>query len=91
MSSGGGRLRLLRKQSSCARRSRSWLGVWPGVEEQLSRLVIAREVVDEVLDGAAAEVSPVSPVSPASGQPEVTASPGLVIRLRSGCRRRRRR
>ena len=41
-----------------------------GVEEQLSRLVIAREVVDEVLDGAAAEVSP------ASGQPEVTASPG---------------
>jgi len=37
-----------------------------GVEGQLSRLVIAREVVDEVLDGAAAEVSP------ASGQPEVT-------------------
>ena len=46
-----------------------------GVEEQLSRLVIAREVVDEVLDGAAAEVSP------APGQPEVTAPPGLVIRL----------
>ena len=44
-----------------------------GVEEQLSRLVIAREVVDEVLDGAAAEVSLVSPVS---GQPEVTASRG---------------
>ncbi len=41
-----------------------------GVEEQLSRLVIAREVVDEVLDGTAAEVSP------APGQPEVTASPG---------------
>ena len=41
-----------------------------GVEEQLSRLVIAREVVDEVLDGAAAEVSPVP------GQPQVTASPG---------------
>src|SRR5580704_8882376 len=41
-----------------------------GVEEQLSRLVIAREVVDEVLDGTAAEVSP------ASGLPEVTASPG---------------
>ena len=41
-----------------------------GVEEQLSRLVIAREVVDEVLDGAAAEVSPVP------GQPEVTVSPG---------------
>ena len=39
-----------------------------GVEEQLSRLVIAREVVDEVLDGAAAEVSPVP------GQPEVPAS-----------------
>jgi hypothetical protein len=44
-----------------------------GVEEQLSRLVIAREVVDEVLDGAAVEVSP---VSPGSGQMEVTASPG---------------
>ena len=28
-----------------------------GVEEQLSRLVIAREVVDEVLDGAGAGVS----------------------------------
>ena len=41
-----------------------------GVEEQLSRLVIAREVVDEVLDGAAVEVSP------ASGRPVVTASPG---------------
>jgi hypothetical protein len=44
-----------------------------GVEGQLSRLVIAREVVDEVLDGAAAGVSP---VSLASGQPQVTASPG---------------
>jgi len=41
-----------------------------GVEEQLSRLVIAREVVDEVLGGAAVEVSP------ASGQPGVTAWPG---------------
>ena len=41
-----------------------------GVEEQLSRLVIAREVVDEVLDGTAGEVSP------ASGQPGVTAWPG---------------
>jgi len=41
-----------------------------GVEERLSRLVIAREVVDEVLDGAAWEVSPVP------GQPQVTASPG---------------
>jgi putative protein kinase ArgK-like GTPase of G3E family len=41
-----------------------------GVEEQLSRLVIAREVADEVLDGTAVEVSQ------ASGQPEVTASPG---------------
>ena len=30
-----------------------------GVEERLSRLVIAREVVDEVLDRAASEVSPV--------------------------------
>ena len=30
------------------------------VEEQLSRLVIAREVVDEVLDKAAVEVSPAS-------------------------------
>jgi hypothetical protein len=41
-----------------------------GVEEQLSRLVIAREVVDEVLDGTAAQVSPVP------GQPEATVSPG---------------
>ena len=41
-----------------------------GVEERLSRLVIAREVVDEVLDRAALEVSPVP------GQPQVTASPG---------------
>ena len=41
-----------------------------GVEERLSRLVIAREVVDEVLDRAAPEVSPVP------GQPQVTASPG---------------
>jgi hypothetical protein len=30
-----------------------------GVEEQLSRLMIAREVVDEVLNGPAGEVSPV--------------------------------
>ncbi len=45
-----------------------------GVEEELTRLVIAREVVDEVLGGATtAEVSPVSPVP---GQTEVTASPG---------------
>ena len=42
-----------------------------GVEGQLSRLVIARGVVDEVLAGAStAEVSPVP------GQPEVPASPG---------------
>jgi len=45
-----------------------------GVEEQLSRLVIAREVVDEVLDGAT--TAAVSPVAVAPGQPEVTASPG---------------
>src|SRR3974390_659609 len=45
-----------------------------GVEEQLSRLVIAREVVDEVLDGAT--TAEVSPVAVAPGQPEVTASPG---------------
>jgi hypothetical protein len=41
-----------------------------GVGERLSRLVIACEVVDEVLDRAASEVSPVP------GQPQVTASPG---------------
>jgi hypothetical protein len=41
-----------------------------GVEERLSRLAVAREVVDEVLAGpAAAEASP-------TGQREVTASPG---------------
>lgn len=44
-----------------------------GVEEQLSRLVIAREVVDEVLDGTGAEVSP---VSRAPGQAGVTAPAG---------------
>jgi hypothetical protein len=42
-----------------------------GVEEQLSRLAIAREVVDEVLAGATT-----AEVSPAPGHPEVTASPG---------------
>ena len=42
-----------------------------GVEEQLSRLVIARDVVDEVLAGATT-----AGVSPVSGQPEGTASPG---------------
>jgi hypothetical protein len=41
-----------------------------GVEGRLSRLVIAREVVDEVLGRAAWEVSPVP------GQPRVGASPG---------------
>jgi hypothetical protein len=50
-----------------------------GVEGQLSRLVIARDVVDEVLAGAStAEVSPVS------GQPEVPVSPGAGHRLVSG-------
>jgi hypothetical protein len=54
-----------------------------GVEEQLSRLVIAREVVDEVLDGAAtAELSPVPgqlevPASPGAGHPPVTG--GLAV------------
>jgi hypothetical protein len=42
-----------------------------GVEEQLSRLVIAREVVDEVLDRAAGEVSPVP------GRAEESAAAGL--------------
>ena len=42
-----------------------------GVEEQLSRLVIARDVVDEVLAGAST-----AEVSPMPGQPEVPASPG---------------
>ncbi len=35
-------------------------------EERLSRLVITRETVEEVLDGAAAEIAP---VSRAAGQP----------------------
>ena len=54
-----------------------------GVEERLSRLVIAREVVDEVLDGAAtAELSPVPgqlevPASPGAGHPPVTG--GLAV------------
>jgi hypothetical protein len=42
-----------------------------GVEGQLSRLAIARDVVDEVLAGATT-----TEVSPAPGHPEVTASPG---------------
>jgi hypothetical protein len=41
-----------------------------GVEEQLSRLVVAREVVDEVLGCAVA-----SGVSPVPGQREVRAWP----------------
>ena len=49
-----------------------------GVEERLSRLVIAREVVDEVLDRATSEVSPVP------GQPQVTASPGAGHPLGNG-------
>jgi chromosome segregation ATPase len=40
-----------------------------GVEEQLSRLMVAREVVDEVLSGAAAEASPAE-------QPETTVPSG---------------
>ena len=47
-----------------------------GVEEQLSRLVIAREVVDEVLDGTAAEASsaavPGGTAPAGSGRPSVT-------------------
>jgi len=46
-----------------------------GVEEQLSRLVIARDVVDEVLAGAStAEISPVPgvPASPGAGHLPVT-------------------
>jgi hypothetical protein len=39
----------------------------------LSRLVIARETVEEVLDSAATEIAP---VSPAAGQPEGPALPG---------------
>jgi len=44
-----------------------------GVEEQLSRLVIAREVVDGVLAGAGADVSPVPAVP---GPAEVAAPAG---------------
>ena len=42
-------------------------------EERLSRLVIARETVEEVLGSAATEIAP---VSPAAEQPEGTALPG---------------
>ena len=41
-------------------------------EERLSRLVITRETVEEVLDSAATEIAP---VSPAAEQPEGTALP----------------
>ena len=44
-----------------------------GVEERLSRLVITREMVDEVLGEAGADVPP-------TAEPEVTARPGRVIR-----------
>src|SRR5260370_30464020 len=40
-----------------------------GVEERLSRLVITREMVDEVLSEVGADVSP-------AAEPEVTARPG---------------
>ena len=40
-----------------------------GVEERLSRLVITREMVDEVLSEAGADVPP-------TAEPEVTARPG---------------
>jgi len=43
-----------------------------GVEEQLSRLVIAREVVDEVLDGPAAGLSP----APGRAEAAAPAGPG---------------
>jgi hypothetical protein len=43
-------------------------------EERLSRLVITRETVEEVLEGAATEMAP---VSPAAEQPGRTALPGL--------------
>jgi hypothetical protein len=59
------------------------------VEERLSRLVIAREVVDEVLDGAAAEAPPTAvpqdatvPAGP--GRPPVTGVPAVVGRAPSG-------
>jgi len=46
-----------------------------GVEEQLSRLVIAREVVDEVLAGAGTDVSPV-PAVPGPAEVAGPAGPG---------------
>jgi hypothetical protein len=42
------------ERRNCAGGSRSWLSVWPGSRGRLSRLVIARETVDEVLSDAAA-------------------------------------
>jgi hypothetical protein len=49
---------------------------------RLSRLVIAREVVDEVLGGGV--VAEVSPVPLAAGQPVVTGSPGPGLRSAVG-------
>jgi cell division septum initiation protein DivIVA len=40
-------------------------------EERLSRLVIARETVEEVLDSAATEIAPVSPAAEQPGRPPV--------------------
>lgn len=42
-------------------------------EERLSRLVVTRETVEEVLDGAGVEIAP---VSPAAEQPEGAVLPG---------------
>ena len=47
----------MRKRGSCAGGSRSWLSVWPGSEERLSRLVITRETVEEVVNGSGAEAA----------------------------------
>ena len=71
MSCSAGRQRLAPRQRNCAGRSRSWLSGWPGSRSSC-RLVTAREVVDEVLDRAAAEVSP----APGRAEAAAPAGPG---------------
>ena len=68
MSCSTGRRRLVRKRRTCSGGSRSWRSGLARVKERLSRLVIARETVDEVLSEAGADV-------PLAAEPEVTGPP----------------
>ena len=70
----------MRKRRDCAGRSAQLTERLAGVEERLSRLVIARETVDEVLSGAGAEASsavmPDGAVASRSGHPSADRGAG---------------